>query len=481
MPRPDRRSVGELLADSDILARETLAEVSTERAPAMLRSWGHVVQAAGRLWAAMPPDSLLPRQPDPMVRLIGVGAGISRAAAAARWPGSGAANERMLEISSNLTRAALLVERYGRDVQPTSPAVRADIAAAHARLLHTLYLTAHSTSVAVQAWLRQAENGSRRSRGRGSRPGAGDLAAGRAAVDRLQVFEQLAGAYVAAHPVAVTALGERQPLPRPTRLQTALSGWHVQVHRTLHAQVDLPDLVRIARVHALIVASYGVVADAAAQRGLADRQAVARVDPMLQQAELAWTRVAQQVGRLVGTDGTTDPALVRAAAEIRAAITTTICTPTGWARPGQIAARTSLTTTGHTLQQALVAGVDVAHQLRDILTAHPHRTVPAPLIALRLAAQAADRHGPAKPQPARPAGVSHQPTPNQRVPLPPAFRHELVATAEQAAAASQRASIAAVASMSKPAAVKGRVRPSRPLTTSRAVPRARGQRLGPER
>lgn len=480
MPRPDRRSVGELLADSDMLARETLAEVSAEGAPAVLRSWGQVVQAAGRLWAAMPPESLLPRQRDPMVRLVGVGAGISRAAAAGRWPGGGAADERMLEISSNLTRAALLVERYGRDVQPTSAAVRADIAAAHARLLHTLYVTAHSTSVAVQAWLQQAEDGSRRSRGRGVSLGAGDLAAGRAAVDRLQVFEQLAGAYVAAHPVAITALGERQPLPRSTRLQSALSGWHVQVHRTLNAQVELLDLVRIARVHALIVASYGVVADAAGQRGLADWQAVERMDLMLQQAELAWTRVAHQVGRLVGTDGTTDPALVRAAAETRAVIATTICTPTGWARPDQIAARADLTTTGHTLQQALVAGVDVAHQLRDVLTAHPHLTVPARLIALRLAAQATDRPDPAHPEPAGPAGVSHQPTPNQRVPLPSAFRDELVATAEQAAATSQRAFIAAAVSMLKPPAAGG-VRQPRPLTTSRAVARPRGQRLGPER
>lgn len=51
--------------------------------------------------------------------------------------------------------------------------------------------------------------------------------------------------------------------------------------------------------------------------GVADRLAADRLAPMLQQAEVAWTRVAQQAGRLVAADGTTDPALVRAAAESR--------------------------------------------------------------------------------------------------------------------------------------------------------------------
>jgi hypothetical protein len=39
VPAPDRRTIGELLADSDALARETLLGARPEIAPAMVRSW----------------------------------------------------------------------------------------------------------------------------------------------------------------------------------------------------------------------------------------------------------------------------------------------------------------------------------------------------------------------------------------------------------------------------------------------------------
>jgi hypothetical protein len=47
--RPERRTVAELLADNDPLARETLLDASLEQAPAMVRSWRHLVGAAAEL------------------------------------------------------------------------------------------------------------------------------------------------------------------------------------------------------------------------------------------------------------------------------------------------------------------------------------------------------------------------------------------------------------------------------------------------
>jgi hypothetical protein len=51
-------------------------------------------------------------------------------------------------------------------------------------------------------------------------------------INRLGVFEQPAAGYVVAHPVNRASFGEVAAAPRPTRLQSALAGWDIQVHRT---------------------------------------------------------------------------------------------------------------------------------------------------------------------------------------------------------------------------------------------------------
>ena len=45
------RTVGELLADSDGLARGTLLDATPDHAPAMVRSWNRLVGSAAELWA----------------------------------------------------------------------------------------------------------------------------------------------------------------------------------------------------------------------------------------------------------------------------------------------------------------------------------------------------------------------------------------------------------------------------------------------
>jgi len=47
VPAPDRRTIGELLADSEALARETLLDARPEIAPAMVRSWNQLVASGG--------------------------------------------------------------------------------------------------------------------------------------------------------------------------------------------------------------------------------------------------------------------------------------------------------------------------------------------------------------------------------------------------------------------------------------------------
>ena len=86
MPARDQRTVGELLADSDALSRDTLLDVSPIQGPAMVRAWGPVVQSAAQLCAVLPKVSLAaPPGPDLMVRLRGLGEGIARSTAG-HWP-----------------------------------------------------------------------------------------------------------------------------------------------------------------------------------------------------------------------------------------------------------------------------------------------------------------------------------------------------------------------------------------------------------
>jgi hypothetical protein len=53
VPARDRRTIGELLAGSDALARETLLDATPENARAMVRSWNQLVAPAVHLWAAL--------------------------------------------------------------------------------------------------------------------------------------------------------------------------------------------------------------------------------------------------------------------------------------------------------------------------------------------------------------------------------------------------------------------------------------------
>ena len=53
MSPTERRTVGELLADCDALARETLLDATFDRAPAMVRSWNQLVGSAVELWLAI--------------------------------------------------------------------------------------------------------------------------------------------------------------------------------------------------------------------------------------------------------------------------------------------------------------------------------------------------------------------------------------------------------------------------------------------
>ena len=117
------------------------------------------------------------------------------------------------------------------------------------------------------------------------------------------------------------------------RLEAGLAAWEIQAHRTLANHPDPADLVRVARVEALIATTTGVVSEAAARRGEIDAGVIDRLAPALENAELAWSRSARRWAELTTAASRTDPALVEAASQLRAAIGAAVGNQTGWGTP----------------------------------------------------------------------------------------------------------------------------------------------------
>jgi hypothetical protein len=84
-----------------------------------------------------------------MERLRAIGEAISRSVIAGHWPGQGPTDERLTQIADNLSRARHLVEPQGLHPQQTPPEKQRDIQDLHGQVMHTLYVAAHGTAVAL--------------------------------------------------------------------------------------------------------------------------------------------------------------------------------------------------------------------------------------------------------------------------------------------------------------------------------------------
>ena len=376
MSAADHRTVGELLADSDELARETLLDATPDHAPAMVRSWNQLVGSAAELWAVLPsaPDS--PSGLDPMERLRAVGEAIGRSVTAGHWPGQGPTDERLTQIADNLSRARHLVEPHDRTSPASAPGNAArDIQDLHGQVMHTLYVAAHGTAVALGAHVTDLQHrlaaGERRRQRLAERPTALEITAAQGMIARFDGFEQLAGAYLFGLPPTSANPEQVREAAPATRLETALAAWEVQAHRTLANNPDPADLVRVARVQALITSTAGVLTEAAARKGHIDNDIMQRLAPALEANQVAWSRAAKRWGELTNPASRTDPALVGAASEVRAAIAAAATNPTGWATPDQLASRLDLPKAVKTLHLSMVASVDIAYVVRDTAADHP--------------------------------------------------------------------------------------------------------------
>jgi hypothetical protein len=256
------RTVAELLDDSDGLAREALLDMSAERALGMVRGWPQLMQSAAELWTVLAPDPT--------------------ASANADGPGRGPKDEAWEQIASNFVQARRLLEEQPARSEAVSTDGQIGLTTAKTQILHALYVAAHATAVALTGYERDLQHrlevGARRRQPFVERPTALEVESAGGMIARFDAVEQLAAGSLAAQRIDATdqpATGRR---PAATRLAAALAAWEIQACRTLANHPDAADLVRVARVQALIATATVVVGEScrAARR---DRRRSGRETP----------------------------------------------------------------------------------------------------------------------------------------------------------------------------------------------------------
>lgn len=425
MTQRDLRSVGELLLSADVLTRQVLWDVSGQDGPPMLRTWGEVVQCAADLWKELPAPRRSPdRRADEvaMTRLESLAQGMHRAQLRTGWPGDGPADERLLQVAETFSRAAALVARYHRTTRPMRPEVRADVEAARMRVMHALYVGAHGVGSVVREHVRDermALLGVRNQRLARAVP------RGKEAIARLAACEQLAGAYVIGRYVQASQGEVVIPPDGVGRLREALAAWDIRAHRTLASSSTPANLVVVARTQATVAMAALAVVRAGAVTGRIDADACSRLSPAAEAAHASWVHTAGRWSELISpVNRRTDPDLLVASGELRAAMLEITHDRTSIARPEVMAGRVDLAAAAHALQQALAAAVDVAYVIRDVAAHDQNLSAPARMISRRLARAAGAPGGPVDDlaAPVSPADVHA----NRLIPLPGIVRTALL-------------------------------------------------------
>lgn len=389
MSTNDRRSVGELLLDSELAARDVLMDADEVDGATMLRTWGEVVESAGDLWEALPRPHFGTDDTDHamMAQLQAMNGHLMRTARGQQWPGDGDPDERLLRIAENLTRASDLLAR--RDSTAMGPEIRADLGAARARLVHTLYIGAHGVHVTLNRELRtlHAQRESIRFPNQFTAPQypREDLVrAVNRSRDRIAAFEQLAGAYVSrTYPHALD--GEHKPPPQADRLRQALATWDVQAHRSLSHSPSAENILLASQTQMMIAQGGQVLLRAAAQTRRIDTDLyTTRIGPATDNLHASWSNLARSWSHLIPPHNlaNADRSLAAAANEVRAAYRDIAYDRTRPASAIEIADRVDLSATAQTLQQSISSAVDVAHVIGHATT-DPAARAPARLLNAR--------------------------------------------------------------------------------------------------
>lgn len=376
--RKDTRTVGEMLHDADHLARHLLMDVTGDDAGHLLRSWPTLVDAASQLWEALPGRTRNPAKRDlPMQRLIATTSTFTDSLARpGSWPGNGPPHTGVDQISETLSTAGLLIARYGTDMPTHQTRTARDIDATRARVMHTLYVTAHAITVALNSHGRDLVRNSHRQ----GRPIPLSIIHTAYAVpptvawtQRVTRCENLAHSYLIGRFVT-TAHGEAARSPDEyDRIPRALAWWDIQAHRTLAHDPSAANLVLITRCQSLIAGASLTLLVAAGRGQTHDVDAtphLERAAPAITQVAASWSQLGSRWHDLTRPSDRLDQALVRAAAEVRAAYRELTHNVTTQASAEDIVTRPGLGIGVAASLDALAASSELAHGVAE----HAHRT-----------------------------------------------------------------------------------------------------------
>jgi hypothetical protein len=263
------RTVAELLDDSDGVAREALLDMSAGRALGMVRGWPQLMQSAAELWAVLPPDQAMSGNGDSIGILVAMGRAVGRSLAAGHWPGRGPRDEAWEQIASNFVQARRLLQRRSE-----APGGQSGPTTSNTQMLHTLYVAAHATAVALTGYQRDLQHrlevGTRRRHPLVERPTALEVESAGGMIARFDAIEQLAAGSLTARRLNAADKPATGRGRSAMRLEAALPPGRSRPTGHSPASRTRPIWLRVARVQALIATTTVVVSDAAARRGEID-------------------------------------------------------------------------------------------------------------------------------------------------------------------------------------------------------------------
>ncbi|HMM94054.1 hypothetical protein [Phycicoccus sp.] len=372
MSERDARSVGELLLEGDLAMRRLLVDAErldvaelTAALPSLLRAAEEFVGVLPRRGSA-PGQGLPSIAPDPSLgRLRAVTDRMERLRGTREWLSSAPPSPQLSAVRDNLLRARdLVVEHHHAQAVPR-PDVLADGAAARARVMHTLYVSAHAVVLAARHSALDRSAGARR------RPAWRDREVGAlGAIQHLaESLEQLAGEEVR-RTFPSASRGEWRELPNPSRLRESMGAWEVEARRSLSGNATPADRAEVVRVQGAILAMGRVLLGVAAHQGVIDRDGFRDlVEPSLLEVEARVGEVRGMVQDLATRgSGGLDHRLARAGSEVVLAHTELVLDGTGAASPAVIARRTDLRAISSDVADALPAAVGVLSELGTSLT-----------------------------------------------------------------------------------------------------------------
>ena len=128
-----------------------------------------------------------------------------------------------------------LIERDGRPSGPATANRQADTPDIHGQVMHTLYVAAHGTAVALGGYVTELQHrlevGTRRRQPMAERPTTLEITEAQGMIARFSGFEQLAAAHMFGQPLRPRTLASESG-GTGHAAGNSLAAWEVQAHRT---------------------------------------------------------------------------------------------------------------------------------------------------------------------------------------------------------------------------------------------------------